>query len=311
MIWSASALAGGANYGMIGHMEQLMVAIALAMLGAVMGSFAGAQVWRLRARQLVYDKTHGQPVDAAEYRRLKPLAHGRVWGDRSRDLDTGRVLPWYDLIPIVSWLWLRGRSRYTGRFIGWMELLIEVGVTAFFGLSYWLWPGDLTTLPELIKLVAWLAAGVGLAIVFVYDLKWSLVPSLPIYAAGVCGVVFATITALQIPDTAQAALSLATGVIILAGLYYILHVVSRGRWIGFGDIEIGVVLALLLGQWQLAFIALFAANAIGSAIVLPGIISGRLHRTSRVPFGPLMIAGFLVAVVIGQPLAEAMGAPLL
>ena len=52
-------------------------------------------------------------------------------------------------------------------------------------------------------------------------------------------------------------------VLILSGVYLVLYFISKGRWIGFGDIKLGLGLALLLADWQLAFVAIFAANLIG------------------------------------------------
>jgi leader peptidase (prepilin peptidase)/N-methyltransferase len=70
-------------------------------------------------------------------------------------------------------------------------------------------------------------------------------------------------------------------------------------WIGFGDVKLCLGLALLLADWRLAFIALFAANLIGSLAVLPGLMMKKLKGNSHVPFGPLLIAGFLVAGLFG------------
>jgi len=71
-------------------------------------------------------------------------------------------------------------------------------------------------------------------------------------------------------------------------------------WIGFGDIKLGLGLALLLADWRLAFIALFAANLIGCLIVLPAMAMKKLKRNSHVPFGPLLIAGFVIAGLAGN-----------
>jgi len=92
--------------------------------------------------------------------------------------------------------------------------------------------------------------------------------------------------------------------VILSGLYLVLYLISRGKWIGFGDVKLGLGLALLLADWRLAFVALFAANLIGCLIVIPAMISGRLKRDSHVPFGPLLILGFVIAQFAGIYLIE-------
>ena len=89
---------------------------------------------------------------------------------------------------------------------------------------------------------------------------------------------------------------------MLAGLYAVLYGASRGRWVGFGDVKLGVGLGLLLISWELAFVALFLANFIGCLIVIPLMLAKKLKRTSRIPFGPLLIMGTILAWFVGTPL---------
>ena len=75
--------------------------------------------------------------------------------------------------------------------------------------------------------------------------------------------------------------------------------VSAGRWVGFGDVKLGVALGLLLANWQLAFLALFLANLIGTLLVLPGLVMKKVTRETQVPFGPLLIVGFGLSLLFG------------
>ena len=283
---------------------QFVIYLSLILLGLVLGSFAGATVWRLRARQLIADKKAGEPYDHKEYTQLKKLGQEKVSTDRSRCLHCGYELRWYDLIPVISWLTLRGRCRQCRTSIGIMEPLIEVGTALFFVLSYLLWPYNLTTPLEITSLVVWLVAGVGLAIMFVYDAKWYLLPDKINFAVIGLGLVSAILMITVSSDTVGAILSVLGSVAVLSGIYYVLYLVSKGAWIGFGDIKLGLGLGLLLGDWRLAFIALFAANLIGCLIVIPLMITKKLKRDSRVPFGPLLIAGAVLAKIIGVSIAE-------
>jgi prepilin signal peptidase PulO-like enzyme (type II secretory pathway) len=95
-------------------------------------------------------------------------------------------------------------------------------------------------------------------------------------------------------------MSMAGSVVVLSGLYYLLWLISKGRWIGFGDVKLGLALALLLSDWRLALIALFGANLIGSLLVIPGMLTGRISRNAHVPFGPLLIAGTILAMLFGK-----------
>ncbi len=279
--------------------------ILIGILGAAFGSFAGAQVWRLRARQLVEDKKAGEKVSAKELKKLSPLIK-KASKDRSRCLSCGHILAWYDLIPLVSWLSLRGKCRYCKKFIGWTEFLLEVGMAALFALSVFLWPMPLASFWQIMMLALWLAALVLLAILFVYDLRWLLLPDIVNIPFIVLGAVFAGIKLCLASDFTSTLTSLLGAVFVLSGIYLLLYLFSKARygedktWVGFGDVKLGLGLSLFLGNWLLAFAALFAANLIGTILVLPSMLTGKLRGNSRISFGPLLIAGFLIVWLFSE-----------
>jgi prepilin signal peptidase PulO-like enzyme (type II secretory pathway) len=90
----------------------------------------------------------------------------------------------------------------------------------------------------------------------------------------------------------------------LSGLYYLLWLISKGQWIGFGDVKLGLALAFLLGDWRLALIALFSANLIGSLLVVPSMLAGKIDRKAHVPFGPLLISGAVIAMLFGNAIVD-------
>ena len=276
-----------------------VIYVGLALFGLVLGSFAGASVWRLRARQLVADKKAGESVDAAEYNQLKKLTQVKTSKDRSRCLHCGYELRWYDLIPLVSWLTLRGRCRRCRQPIGLMELLIELGTALFFVLSYALWPVPLDGGLAIAGLATWLVAGVGLAILFAYDAKWFLLPDSITYSVIGLGLVSAILTVAASDAPGAAVLNIFGSVAVMSGIYFALYIVSKGRWIGFGDIKLGLALGLFIADWQLALVGLFLANFIGCLIVIPLMVMGKLRPDSHVPFGPLLIVGAILAKLIG------------
>lgn len=281
-----------------------IIYLMLVLVGLCMGSFAGASVWRLRTCQLALDKSSGEHVNQTEYNSLKKLAKKSILNDRSRCLHCPYVLRWYDLIPLLSWVVLRGKCRKCHKQIGFFEPLIEIGVAAFFVVSYAYWPYPLDSGLEIARLILWLMAGVVLAILFTYDKKWFLLPNFANYIVVGIGACSSLIVVLEAHDKPGALLSIVGSVLILSGLYWILYTVSRGKWIGFGDIKLGLGLALLVADWRLAFIALFAANLIGCIIVLPAMIIGKLKRDSHVPFGPLLIIGSVIAILAGNYLID-------
>lgn len=279
---------------------EIIIIVSLIVVGLCMGSFAGASVWRLRSRQLIQDKNGGESIDEVEYKKLEKLSKSKLTNDRSRCLSCGYVLKWYDLVPLFSWLFLGGKCRKCRKRIGYMEPLVEIGVALFFVVSYLFWPGDLSVSFEIIKLTTWLISGVVLAIMFVYDKKWFLLPDSMNYLYIGLGLLFSAIVITCSGDITGAILSILGSVFILSGLYLILFIISKGGWIGFGDVKLGVGLALFLNDWRLAFVALFMANLVGCIYVIPSLLSGRANRKTHVPFGPFLIIGMIIAKFAGD-----------
>lgn len=278
---------------------QIVIGGALGFLGLCLGSFAGAQVWRLRARQLAEDKKAGEPYDKKEYKQLAQLRVHTGVDDRSRCLSCHHQLAWYDLIPLVSWVSTGGKCRYCRVGIGFFEPLIELSTAALFVLAYNTWQPMLTQPVLLTQFILWLIAIVMLVILSAYDLKWFLLPDKIIYPLIGVSILYAVLSLSQTSNMADSLVSLGGAVLIFSGIYLILWLVSSGQWIGFGDVKLGLVLGLLLGKWELALLALFLANLIGCLIVIPGLLTKKLTRTTQVPFGPMMIAGFFIAAQWG------------
>lgn len=277
--------------------------IAAVLLGLVLGSFAGATVWRLRARQLKDDKAAGEEVDNSELKHLLPLTKTKLSNDRSRCLNCQHVLRWYDLIPLFSWVSTKGKCRYCHKPIGKFEPLMELGTSLLFILFYHYW---LVTY----GVGAWLPLGVGLVvavmlvILFAYDAKWFLLPDVIVFPLIMISIGIAAAHILTADSPLIALASTLGSVLILGGLYLALWLISAGQWVGFGDVKLGLALGLLLSDYQLAFLALFLANLLGVAIVLPGLITKKISRKSHVPFGPLLIAGFFIALFYGHWLID-------
>ncbi len=279
-----------------------MIAGALLLLGVVLGSFAGAQVWRVRARQLRTDKQTGHPYDKHEWRQLRVLLQGTLRDDRSRCLQCGHVLAWYDLLPVVSWLSTGGRCRYCQQFIGWFELVMELVLGLGLALSYLVWPWALPV--SSLLFAVWVVVALVLMILAAYDAKWQLLPDPLNYGLMALGALFVLVRMTTLHDVDL--VSLTGAVALLAGLYGGLYAISRGAWIGFGDVKLCVGLALLLGEWRLAFMTLFFSNMLGCIIVLPGLARGQLNTRSQVPFGPLLIIGCVISLLFGGSILRAL-----
>lgn len=260
-------------------MSEGFTILILAILGVSLGSFVNAAVWRLKVK--------------------KDIVH-----DRSECVNCHHKLSAGDLIPIVSWLVLRGKCRYCRKPISIQYPVVEVVVLLYFVGSYLLWPVDLSSTYAWVDFSLWLSYGVGLAILFVYDLKWYLLPDKVVWPLVALGAIDLVNNALWHHwSITQFIVELLLAVMAVAGLYYALYLVSKGKWVGFGDVKLGLFMGLALG-WQAALVALLLANVIGCLVIIPGLVSGKLKRDSRIPFGPLLIVGFVIAGIWGQLLFD-------
>jgi prepilin signal peptidase PulO-like enzyme (type II secretory pathway) len=280
-------------------MNVFAAGIILGIIGLMGGSFAGATLWRLRARQLRIDKKLGDKVTRVDERQVAKIKQQSVLKDRSVCLHCGHRLEWYDLVPLVSWLELGGKCRYCHHPIGKLEPIIEVLTAAVFVVSYAFWPLPLTDPISIVYFVIWLVACVGLIILSVYDFKWFLLPNPVVFTLIGIGIINSLIVLAQSQFTWPAILSVLVACGFLSGLYYLIYVFSQHQWVGFGDVKLGLALALLLADWEKAALALFLANAIGTVIFLPLMLSGKIKRQARIPFGPLLIAGWFFAGLFG------------
>lgn len=156
-------------------MIEYILLIGLFVLGAAVGSFAAAQVWRLRAHQLAEDEAHGEKIakrDVAEIKTLRTPKRSVVT-DRSVCLSCSRQLTWYELLPVVSWTIFRGKCRTCKKSIGKMEILAEIGLGVLFVISYLAWPYGSET-QGVVLFVIWMLIVTLLAVHWMYDAKWFL-----------------------------------------------------------------------------------------------------------------------------------------
>ena len=252
----------------------------VALVGASMGSFIGALTWRLHVGKDFVN-------------------------DRSICEHCEHVLAWYDLLPVFSWLQLGGHCRYCKASIGWSAIALEISLMALGVLSLWAWPHSAVVESDIQKILfgVWLAIVVLLAALFVYDIRWMLLPNKLVLPLGVLVVVYRAIEVINGAGVAETTASMLLGTLIGGGLFYVLFQVSGGRWIGGGDVKLGFVMGSLLGP-AAALTGLVVAFYASAVFVVPLMLAKKLSRKSKVPFGPFLIVGFLVAFLWGQELQD-------
>lgn len=277
----------------------------LFIIGACLGSFAVASAWRLRFRQLLIDKRDGYKLTAGEKKELASLqkvGKKSISKDRSACLHCGRELAPLDLIPVISWLWLRGKCRTCNKPIGIIEFAAEIGLGFVLVASYMVWPFGFHTTGAIILAFLWVVLLVLLTIHLVYDARWLLLLDIITIAVAIIAVLYVTIrfvTGYAMFDSLTL-MNLLGSLVFLPGFYGVLYAVSKGNWIGYGDVKLLVPLAIILPTWQHAFLVLFLANLIGCLWIIPGALSKKIGRSTRIPFGPFLIIAWLITMMWGS-----------
>ena len=270
-----------------------------AIFGAVLGSFACCQAWRIRLH-----------------------SEGKKLGNRSVCLHCGHRLSRLELIPIFSWLFLGGKCKKCKAKIGLMEFFSEIMMAIIFAsfafrtgsliqqiLQH---TGPLNSAPlvifETIKLLLFFAIFTIMWILLVYDKKWLELPvnllRLLIILSGIYFIfnlytkyglnllietrgneVLLVKNSLHLQDIWQYLLRdflrFLGAMLVLPGIYFILYKFSRETLVGGGDFILLISVALLLGRWELGVIELGLSN------LLAVIFNYHMLRNSkkRQPFG--------------------------
>lgn len=252
-----------------------MTVLLLILLGLVLGSFVNALVWRLHQK--------------------------KNWvSDRSECDHCHHKLGVWDLIPVVSWVMLGGKCRYCGKPIA-DSPLTELSLPLLFVVSYVWWPQPLHG-EGLLNFVFWLIFLVGFMVLAVYDIRWFLLPNKIVFPLIGLAVLQLGLQLMFFDASLRDVLGAVLGVTLISGTFYILFLVSKGTWIGLGDVKLGIVLGILAGGPLPAVLLLFVASVLGMIFSLPLLLTGKAGRKTHIPFGPFLLAAMVVVQLFGADL---------
>ncbi len=242
-----------------------MIGFLVFVFGLVIGSFLNAVIYRIHAR--------------VSFLR----GHSFCPGCR-HDLHAA------DLIPVFSFLWQRGKCRYCHQPISWQYPLVETATALIFFMLY-------VQFGLSAQFFVYLVYAGFLIVLFVYDLRYYLIPdrvSLP-------GIIVAFILSYFILDIGI--FSLMAGTLIGGGFFLLQYAVSRGRWIGGGDIRLGALMGMMLG-WPQVVAALFIAYVTGSIVGIFLIVLRQKKWQSQVPFGTFLTGATVVTFFFGPQIID-------
>lgn len=269
-----------------------------ALLGLVVGSFVNAYVWRLHMQE-----TRGKNREPHLRRNLKPHPESPRYSitmGRSMCPDCGHELRFGDLVPVLSWLWLRGKCRYCGRYISWQYPVVEIVMATLFAVS-WLWwlPLEATWGGALLGI--WLAISALFVALAVYDIRWFTLPAPMLRLLLGSVVAFHGLQALSGAPLSQWLIGPLLGAVGAFAAFYLLHIIGRGQWMGGGDVKLVFVLGLLVGGID-TIVGLFLGFVMGAVVGIALLLLQRKGRRDLIPFGPFLLLGFWVAFFWGEEL---------
>jgi leader peptidase (prepilin peptidase)/N-methyltransferase len=219
---------------------------------------------------------------------ISRVPEGRsIWRPRSACPGCAATIAWYDNVPLVSFMLLRGRCRACGMPIPLRYPVVEVATGALFTLAY-------VTLGPTLDFVVAAALLAALVAITAIDLAHQIIPdviTLPGILAGVVG---------NLATDRVSLLESVAGIVVGGGIFLVIILASRGG-MGGGDMKLGAMLGAFLG-WKLGLLALLLGVLAGGAVALCLLILGRKGRKEAIPFGPFLALGGAISLLWGETL---------
>ena len=265
----------------------VILAVLSFILGSAIGSFLSVIIYRSRHK-------------------LKGL-----WLDRSMCPSCKKQLKWHYLIPIFSWLLLRGRCGYCGKKISIHYLLIEL-VSGLTFLTIFLNWNFLEAIPSITNpnivdysinwmtfesFIFYLILFSLLILIFFYDLLYKQIPD----KFSITAIVIAFFGGLFFKEPTL--VNMLIGGVILGLFFALQFIISKGRWIGGGDIRMGVLMGVLLG-WDKGLLALVLAYLVGALFSIYLLATKKAERKSEIAFGPFLTLGITIGILFGNQILD-------
>jgi leader peptidase (prepilin peptidase) / N-methyltransferase len=296
-------------------LDFLLSPAALAVLGLVIGSFLNVVVHRL---PLVLERgwwgdAAAQVEDAESYRRvfgaapppalvrssaeltqaLESLAPLSIARPASRCPACAAPIRWYQNLPVVSWLALRGRCAACGARIALRYPAVELATAALFGVLGWKFGPQPAT-------AAWCAFAAVLLALALIDWDTTILPdalTLPLLWGGIALAALGWLPGLGL---VQSITGVAVGYLSLWAVFWLFKLVTGKEGMGYGDFKLLAALGAWLG-WQAILPVVLFASILGAAIGLLMKATGSLREGRFVPFGPFLAGGGLCVLLVGLP----------
>ncbi len=220
-----------------------------------------------------------------------------IWRVRSHCLKCKKEIRWYDLVPFFSYFILGGKCRDCKKPISYQYPIVEALTAVLFAGIYYYY--GLTWQALLLAIILSI-----LICIAVYDILKMEIPDVLTYL----GIFFALgFTFLKLYQTNSLALEnlipYGYAILVAGGFLGFLVILSREKWMGMGDILLGILMGVLLGM-PAVLVGLFFAFVLGSIVGLILIAAKKKTLKDAVPFGPFLVSGTIIALFWGEKLVN-------
>jgi prepilin signal peptidase PulO-like enzyme (type II secretory pathway) len=260
----------------------------LFLFGLLIGSFANVITYRL------HQKEKG------------------IFLGRSKCPHCRHFLRFWDLIPVFSYLFLKGQCRYCHHKIKITYLAGELTMAILFALVGYYFPfsSDGLVFSQLFQLLSYLFIIFVLVIVTFYDLSYLEIPDIVMIPAILIALIISFFDPTKLLTNGLAIINVGylplysfLGGLIPVVFFGLQIILSNGKWMGGGDLRLGAFMGVILGI-KLVLIALFWAYLIGAIIGILIVLIQKKSIKSTIPFGPFLSLGTIIALFWGNKIFD-------
>lgn len=244
----------------------IMFIIIFFVFGAIFGSFINCLIYRLKNKKTIL---------------------GRSFCPHCK-----HNLGFFDLFPIFSYLFLSCRCRYCKKTISFQYFFVEFIAGLVFAFGYYFYFVVHFSHLAVFNYTFYLVVSLFLIIIFIYDLKYYLILDEIIYPAIIFAFIFNLILGKNILNLLIAGI---IGFLFFAIQYFF----SRGKWVGGGDMFIGLFMGFVLGYPNI-LIAIFLSYILGTFVAIPLLLLKLKKISNNIPLGPFLTFATFLTLLFGD-----------
>jgi leader peptidase (prepilin peptidase)/N-methyltransferase len=262
------------------------------IFGALIGSFLNVII--LRVPPLLEHEWRGQCRELLELNASEEERPPGIIVSRSRCPKCGHRIRAYENIPVLSYLFLKGRCSACKAKISLRYPLVELLTAVLFVITIAHFGPDLQGASALL-LTAFLIVSAGI------DIDHQLLPdnlTLPLLWGGILLNYFSVHT-----DLASSVMGAIVGYLVLWTIYHLFRLLTGKEGMGYGDFKLLGALGAWMG-WQMLPLVVLLSSVVGAAVGIVMLSSGRMKRDIPMPFGPYIAAAGWIALIWGTQIVD-------